>query len=310
MEDGYGELKKKARRREEWSRRTFVRAGRQIFFWEADSLKKIVQQNCRITYLWLPNALMDILKLFIQLSHLSWLSLSSKHNLSKKKTDLGSAKSILKQLNCRIWRNNKPETTSDGFGTHVLQLSISVFVCLSLCFSFCNCNWMNIYIVSLRDSEALQTQVSATTSKQDSLQAFPKNGKRKGEGLKTQLLRKIVPTRGAWLKRVRCVVGIVVSCDRHRQYDGLCRNSLPVSVSRTCLSLIVDENPQIKQEQDLIEAVSMLEGFCVSILPVQGEMMSGYSWVDLEMTLRWSWDDLETIFRWSWDNLEMIYAEI
>jgi len=39
------------------------------------------------------------------------------------------------------------------------------------------------------------TQVSATLSKQDCLQAFPKKGKRKE--LKAQLLRKIVPARGA-----------------------------------------------------------------------------------------------------------------
>src|SRR6218665_2895398 len=52
-------------------------------------------------------------------------------------------------------------------------------------------------MASLRDSEALPNQVSAITSKQDSLQAFPKEGKRKGEELKAQLLRKIVPARGA-----------------------------------------------------------------------------------------------------------------
>jgi len=51
--------------------------------------------------------------------------------------------------------------------------------------------------VPLRDSEALLTQVSATTSKQDSLQAFPKKRKRKGEELKVQWLMKIVPASGA-----------------------------------------------------------------------------------------------------------------
>jgi len=57
---------------------------------------------------------------------------------------------------------------------------------------------LNIYIAPLGDSEALQTQVRAVTSKQDSLKAFPKKGKRKGEEeLKAQLLRKIVPARGA-----------------------------------------------------------------------------------------------------------------
>jgi len=38
--------------------------------------------------------------------------------------------------------------------------------------------------VPLTDSEALPTQVSATTSKQDSLQAFLNMGKRRGEELK------------------------------------------------------------------------------------------------------------------------------
>jgi len=36
---------------------------------------------------------------------------------------------------------------------------------------------MNIYIAPLKDSEALPTQVSATTTKQDSFQAFPKKGR-------------------------------------------------------------------------------------------------------------------------------------
>ena len=57
---------------------------------------------------------------------------------------------------------------------------------------------MNIYIAPLRDSEAFPTQVSATTSKEDSLQALTKKGKRKGEVLKAQLLRKIVTARGVF----------------------------------------------------------------------------------------------------------------
>jgi len=39
-------------------------------------------------------------------------------------------------------------------------------------------------IVIVTDSEALLTQASAIISKQDSLQAFPKKGKRNGEELK------------------------------------------------------------------------------------------------------------------------------
>jgi len=45
-------------------------------------------------------------------------------------------------------------------------------------------------------AEALLTQVSATTRKQDSLQVFAKNGKREGEKLMAQLLRKIIPVGG------------------------------------------------------------------------------------------------------------------
>jgi len=57
---------------------------------------------------------------------------------------------------------------------------------------------LDIYIAPLRDSEALPTKVSATTRlAHKSFQAFPKKGKRKGEELKAQLLRKIVPARGA-----------------------------------------------------------------------------------------------------------------
>jgi len=50
---------------------------------------------------------------------------------------------------------------------------------------------LNIYIAPFRDSEALPTHVSAIISKQDSLQAFSRKGKRKGEELKAQLLMKI-----------------------------------------------------------------------------------------------------------------------
>ena len=42
----------------------------------------------------------------------------------------------------------------------------------------------------------LLIQVSATTSKQDSLQAFPKKAKRKSEELIEQFLKKIDPARG------------------------------------------------------------------------------------------------------------------
>jgi len=54
-----------------------------------------------------------------------------------------------------------------------------------------------IYIAPLSDADALPTQVSALTRKQDSLQAFPKKRKRKGEELKAQLLREITPAGGA-----------------------------------------------------------------------------------------------------------------
>ena len=56
-----------------------------------------------------------------------------------------------------------------------------------------------IYTAAPRDSEAFPTQVGGFNNKQDthSLQAFPNKWKRKDEKLKAQLLRKIVPARGA-----------------------------------------------------------------------------------------------------------------
>jgi len=58
---------------------------------------------------------------------------------------------------------------------------------------------LNIYIAPLKDSEVLPTQASDTTSKQDSLQAFRKNGKRK------QSLGN--PLRRAWLRRDHSFAG-------------------------------------------------------------------------------------------------------
>lgn len=41
-------------------------------------------------------------------------------------------------------------------------------------------------------------------------------------------------------------------------------------VVRACLSLITDPEASIDEERDIIEALGMLGGFGVNILPVQG----------------------------------------
>lgn len=46
-----------------------------------------------------------------------------------------------------------------------------------------------------------------------------------------------------------------------------------MTYSRACLHLIVDDNPQIKEEYDLINSLQILNEFNINILPLQVRLM-------------------------------------